>query len=303
MNLHLAINKFLSYLEIEKKYSQNTILTYSIALNDFEKYLYDSNNTIDNIEEIGINDIRPFLGWLDENHKSKTTLKLKLSAVKSFFKFLKRKQIIQVNPAELILSPKKEKKLPNYLLEDEVCAMINSFDNNDIEEFQSKALIELIYNTGLRISEALQLKEGDISKNNDFINVIGKGNKARSVPIGKNTIKTLLQLISRRNEFYETKNYINKKSISIFINKNGDTLTPLQAYKIIHKAMENYTESNQKSPHILRHSFATHLLNNGADIQSVSEMLGHSSLSSTQVYTHLSIENLKETYKKSHPKA
>jgi len=292
MNLHLAINKFLSYLEIEKKYSQNTILTYSIALNDFEKYLYDSNNTIDNIEEIGINDIRPFLGWLDENHKSKTTLKLKLSAVKSFFKFLKRKQIIQVNPAELILSPKKEKKLPNYLLEDEVCAMINSFDNNDIEEFQSKALIELIYNTGLRISEALQLKEGDISKNNDFINVIGK-----------NTIKTLLQLISRRNEFYETKNYINKKSISIFINKNGDTLTPLQAYKIIHKAMENYTESNQKSPHILRHSFATHLLNNGADIQSVSEMLGHSSLSSTQVYTHLSIENLKETYKKSHPKA
>ncbi len=298
MKLTEAIDKFLDYLKIEKMYSPNTILAYSIALNDFSQYLEEAKISTDEVSQIAINDIRPFLGWLDENHKSKSTLKLKLSAVKSFFKYLKRKRIINVSPAELILSPKKDKKLPNYLLESEIEDLLGKFDMDNPKEIRNRALIELIYSAGLRISEALQLSVSSISERTDFIKVIGKGSKERTVPIGKCTIQTLINYINRRNEISE--NLIGDK---LFINDKGKALTPSQAYTIVHNAMHGVTESKQKSPHILRHSFATHLLNNGADIQSVSEMLGHANLSATQVYTHLSIENLKSAYKKAHPKA
>lgn len=299
MNLNQATDNFFEYLKTEKKYSANTILAYSIALKDFADYLQEQSIPSDDVAELTLNDIRPFLGWLDENNKGKSTLKLKLSAIKSLFKYLKRKRYISINPAEMILSPKKEKKLPNYLLEKEVELLLNNFDVDNADELRNKALIELIYNTGIRISEALQLKINSFDKKSEFIRVLGKGNKTRTVPIGKNTINTLIQYLNRRSEIVDDLIHCD----NLFINNDGNKMTPSQAYRIVRRAMTGITESKQKSPHILRHSFATHLLNNGADIQSVSEMLGHSGLSATQVYTHISIENLKETYKKSHPKA
>lgn len=297
MHIYSAIDKFLDYLRYEKMYSENTITTYSTALKDFCTYLEESNIQSDDVADIQVNDIRPFLGYLDEMNKSKTTLKLKLSAVKSFFTFLKRKRYINVNPASLVLSPKKEKKLPSYLTEKEIIALLNSFDEDIAEQARNKALISLIYSSGLRISEALQLKVGDFSAEAEFIKVMGKGKKARTVPIGETAKQTIRKYIIRRNEICEN------PSDFLFIDKNGEGLSPVKAYRIIHSAMTSVSECEQKSPHVLRHSFATHLLNNGADIQSVSEMLGHSSLSATQVYTHLSIENLKAAYKKAHPKA
>lgn len=297
MKIDLAIDKFLEYLRYEKMYSENTIITYSIALRDFCTYLEESNIQTDDVADVQVNDIRPFLGYLDERNKSKTTLKLKLSAVKSFFSFLKRKRYININPATLVLSPKKEKKLPSYLTEKEVVALLNSFDEDVAEQIRNKALISLIYSSGLRISEALQLKVGDVSAESEFIKVMGKGKKARTVPIGETAKQTIRKYITRRSEISENSGNF------LFIDENGEGLSPVKAYRIIHSAMISVSECEQKSPHVLRHSFATHLLNNGADIQSVSEMLGHSSLSATQIYTHLSIENLKVAYKKAHPKA
>ena len=293
-----GMHQFLVYCEIEKNYSPHTISTYRIALEHFYDFLKEMQMQSKPLSEFDTKDIRPFLAWLSEQDKSKTTLKLKLSAVKSFFKYLKRKRIIQNNPAENVLSPKKDNNLPSFLLAKEVENLMDSFDEASPLQLRNKALVELIYSCGLRISEALQLNVGAINSNSRMIKVKGKGNKERSVPIGEKAIQAIKAYLQVRSSIAE-----DIVTSQLFINESGTPLTSSQSYVIVKNAMTGITESPRKSPHILRHSFATHLLDNGADIQSVSEMLGHSSLSSTQVYTHLSIERLKDAYKKAHPKA
>ena len=298
MKIENSIDLFLTYCRVEKNYSLKTIETYSIALNDFCNYLKDEIEDNPEIDDISINDIRPFLGWLSDNGKGKTTIKLKISAVKSFFKFLKRKSYLDKNPSVMVISPKKSKKLPSFLLKNEVESLMNSFDDTDIKQLRTHALIELIYSSGLRISEALGLEINSIDFANKCVKVLGKGNKERIVPLGAKAIESLNKYKSERKELLKS-----ETTNALFIDNNGKQLNPRNAYTLIHNAMMGITESKKKSPHILRHSFATHLLDNGADIQSVSEMLGHASLSATQVYTHVSIERLKDAYKKAHPKA
>lgn len=295
----MAMNNFLTYCEVEKNYSQQTINTYRIALEQFYDFLKEMEIEKQSLDQFETNDIRPFLSWLAERGNSKSTLKLKLSAVKSFFTYLKRKRVLTSNPATNVLSPKKNKTLPNFLLENEITTLMNSFDENSPLGLRNKALIELLYSSGLRVSEALQLEINSINYGSRTLKVLGKGNKERTIPVGEKAISSIKEYLKRRNEIAEIAVY----SKALFIDDNGKPLTSSQAYNIVHKAMQGITESPKKSPHVLRHSFATHLLDNGADIQSVSEMLGHSSLSATQVYTHVSIERLKEAYKKAHPKA
>lgn len=295
----MAMNNFLTYCEVEKNYSQQTISTYRIALEQFYDFLKEMEIEKQSLDKFDTNDIRPFLSWLAERGNSKSTLKLKLSAVKSFFTYLKRKRVLTSNPATNVLSPKKNKTLPNFLLENEITTLMNSFDENSPLGLRNKALIELLYSSGLRVSEALQLEINSINYGSRTLKVLGKGNKERTVPVGEKAISSIKEYLKRRNEIADVAVYCK----ALFIDDNGKPLTSSQAYNIVHKAMQGITESPKKSPHVLRHSFATHLLDNGADIQSVSEMLGHSSLSATQVYTHVSIERLKEAYKKAHPKA
>jgi len=298
MELYKAISSFLEYCEIERNYSGKTVESYRLALSQFYDHLKSEYQEVPTLEEITANDVRPFLGYLHDLGQSKASLRLKMSAVKSFFKFCIKKDIIDNNPASLISIPKKEKKLPSFLLEKEVGKMMTNFNKEDTAELRNLALAELLYSSGLRISECLMLNVGDIDFSRKSVKVTGKGNKQRVVPVGSKAIQAINEYLIKRNELLK-----GSTEKALFLTKNGKRLSPSSAYRVINRAMSGVTESLQKSPHVLRHSFATHLLDGGADIQSVSEMLGHSSLSSTQIYTHVSVERLKQTYKKAHPKA
>jgi tyrosine recombinase XerC len=298
MKLNSAIEKFLEYCKSEKVYSIHTIIGYSQSLNDFIEYFSEFYEMEPEIEFIEQDDIKPFLGWLHDKGLNKNSLRLKISAVKSFFKYCLKKKLINLNPANLVLTPKRDKKLPSFLLQNEVTNLIESFDKENPFGARNSALTELLYSSGLRISEALQLDMYDIKFNDKSVKVLGKGNKERIVPVGDKAIESIKNYMTFRHLISK-----NTSEKALFLDTNGNRLSPSSAYKIIHKTMKGFTESKQKSPHVLRHSFATHLMDNGADIRSVSEMLGHSSLSTTQVYTHVSIERLKESYKKAHPKA
>ncbi|MFA6572382.1 MAG: tyrosine-type recombinase/integrase, partial [Bacteroidota bacterium] len=198
----------------------------------------------------------------------------------------------------LVSTPKTDKKLPSFLLQNEVVNLCESFDTSTPIGARNLALTELLYSSGLRISEALQLNTEDINSSNKIVKVLGKGRKERIVPIGEKAMTALQNYLKLRQKIHKELG-----ENALFLSAKGKRMNTVGAYRVIHNAMQSVTESPQKSPHVLRHSFATHMLDNGADIQSVSEMLGHASLSTTQIYTHVSVERLKETYKKSHPKA
>ena len=298
MKLDETIGHFIDYCRAEKNYSDKTIDTYYTALLQFQEYIAITKSPDTNTEEITKEEVNYFLGFLHDKGMKKRSIKLKISAVKSFFKFCYKKDIIKSNPASLVVLPKTERTLPSFLLEKEIEKLFASFDTADPLQARNAALIELLYSSGLRISEALSLNINDINEEEHTVKVKGKGNKERIVPVGRKALTALKNYTSMRNKIAET---ITCKAL--FISNKGKELSQREAYRIINRALQGITEASKKSPHILRHSFATHLLDKGADLQSVSEMLGHSSLSTTQVYTHVSIERLKEAYKKAHPKA
>lgn len=298
MKLHKAVGRFLEYCETEKNYSEHTILAYRLSLAQFFDFMVQEYSAEPEIELIEAEDIRPFLGWLHDLGHKKQTLRLKISAVKSFFKFCHKRGLLDRNPAALVSSPKSEKKLPAFLLAKEVEEVIKSFDGSNPVGARNKALTELIYSSGLRISEALQLNIADINFPDKSVRVTGKGNKQRIVPVGNKALAAIKNYLALRDKL------IKGSSLkALFVSTKGLRLNPASAYRMINHAMKGNTESPKKSPHVLRHSFATHLLDNGADIRSVSEMLGHASLSTTQVYTHVSVDRLKKAYKQAHPKA
>lgn len=298
MKLYDGIRNFLEYCEIERNYSEKTVMSYQLALGQFFDFFMSEYGSVPDIEDITRHEVRPFLGYLHDLGHSKSSLRLKISAIKSFFKFCIKKEIIENNPAISISVPKREKKLPSFLLEKEIDDLMDNFDTNDPIESRNLALIELLYSSGLRISECLDLNMGDIDIRRKTVSVTGKGRKQRIVPVGGKAIEAITNYQDKRKDLLS-----GTSENALFLTKKGKRLSPSTAYRIINRSMSGITESSRKSPHVLRHSFATHLLDGGADIQSVSEMLGHSSLSSTQVYTHVSVERLKNAYKKAHPKA
>jgi integrase/recombinase XerC len=297
MNLSNAKELFLDSLTYTNNFSHKTIETYSYAIEDFISYFNEFYQTNPEVNEIEIDDIRPFLGWLQDKGFSRNSIRLKSSAIKSFFRYLFKKEYIKVNVASTLLTPKSQKLLPSFLTEQEVELLLHKYDGEEFEQLRNKLLIQLIYGSGLRISEALNINVSDIKIKNAVVKVLGKGNKERIVPVGNNTINLLLKYLKQRDLS------LNNSPEVLFVDNNSKKLTYSKAYTIIHNGMKDITGTKQKSPHTLRHTFATHLINNGADIRSVSEMLGHSSLSSTQIYTHISIDKLKDIYAKAHPKA
>lgn len=298
MELSIAVERFLDYCFYERDYSAQTLKSYKLALKQLIDFYREEFGAKPRIDEICSDDLRVFPGWLHDKGLAKKSIKQKVSAVKAFFKFCVKKDILESNSASTIPSPKTEKKLPSYLMEDEVANILNNFDLNDPLQSRDAALIELIYSSGLRVSEALSLDIVDFNPGDAAVRVIGKGSKERIVPVGKKAIDAITNYLRQRSkllgDFPEN---------ALFITKRGNRLCPVGAYNVVKKAMEGFTTAKQKSPHVLRHSFATHLLDNGADIKSVSEMLGHASLSTTQIYTHISVEHLKKQYKQAHPKS
>ena len=293
-----AVRMYLTALDVEKSASTHTIVAYEAALTQFQRYLEESWGTLPHVEDVTEADIRPFLGWLHDRGLEKRSLRMKLAAVRSFYRFLLRSDVIERNPAALLRSPKIDKKLPSFLQEHEATSLWDSFDTESVQGLRDRALCELLYGSGLRISEALQLNLGDIDATQRTVRVLGKRLKERIVPVTRETLDSIDAYVMRRSELQP-----DPSEHALYLGDRGKRLTSVSAWRIVRRALGPITEADRISPHILRHSFATHLLDNGADLSAVSDMLGHSSLSTTQVYTHVSVERLKDAYKQAHPRS
>ncbi len=288
---------FLKFLQYEKRFSQHTVKSYSIDLNQF--YLYFNLDTDQElIQKINHHDIREWIYSLSENNISSKSINRKLSSIKKFYKFLLREEILEINPFNKIISPKKEKKLHQFVQEEQISKLINESDifEQSKNKLTDKLIIDLLYGTGMRLSELINLKLDSIFLNENKILVLGKRNKERFVPLHKELKGSLSQYIEYRQN-------INAEHNFLLITVKGNKLYPKYVYRIVKKYLSLYTTINKKSPHVLRHSFATHILNNGAELNAVKELLGHANLSATQIYTHNTFEKLKNIYKQAHPRA
>ncbi len=285
--MNKEIESYIDYLKYERKLSDNTLDSYEENLIMFDNFVKK------NVSGIKTDDIRNFLVSL--NDKSDRTRAHYITVLNNFFSFITSEKIIRNNPCEEISQPKLSKKLPNYLTIEEIDNLL------DIElktplDFRNKAMLELLYASGLRISELLNLKLNDISFDEDILKVVGKGDKQRIVPIGDVALEYLKLYINE----YRNSILGNKQSEYLFINNHGNGMTRQGFFKILKQQCLIKGIKKDVSPHTLRHSFASHLLNNGADLRTIQELLGHSDISTTQVYTHLINEKLKEDYK-AHP--
>lgn len=293
-----AVDQFLRYCSTEKGYSPHTVDRYRHTLSLFCVYTDEWLGDDTDPEKLRLNDVRPFLGWLHDRGLSNRTIRLHVSALRSFFKYCLRNGIITSNPVALLVVPKSEKTLPSFLQATEVSHMLERFDRTTAVGARDAALTEVLYGSGLRISEALGLTTNSIDVRRATLRVTGKGGKQRVVPVGSKSLQAIREYLRLRPELHPSLD-----ETALFLTTKGTPLGASQAWRIVHRAMEGITESRQKSPHVLRHSFATHLIDNGADLQAVSDMLGHASLSTTQIYTHVSVERLKAAYMQAHPRA
>ena len=289
------MDSFIEYITLQKHYSSDTIINYTKDLDDFYSYL-DSNN-IRSISSVDYNIIRGYLMLLHEKKYSKKTISRHISTLKSFFKYLLGEHYINDNPLSLITSPKLDKKLPQVLYYEELEKLLNSINDDTIIGLRNNLILELLYSTGVRVSELINIKINDIDKYNKQINVFGKGSKERIVIYGNVCENKLNKYLNKRNELDKY------KSEYLLLNNQGRQLTTRGIRYIIDKIIKEGGLKFHISPHVLRHTFATHMLNEGADLKSVQELLGHENLSTTQIYTHVSNERLRNVYLNSHPRA
>ena len=293
------IRQFVTYLKIERNYSQHTVDSYELDLSDFVKFLADENGTLPPIEDVDHLTIRSYLANLQERHLARSTVVRRLSSLRSFYKYLCRHGYLDTDPTSALSSPKIQKRLPEFLEISEVELLLSAPDRNDIIGLRDQAILELLYTTGMRVSELLSLNLPDIDMVNAIVKVRGKGKKERIIPIGGPAMSALNEYIKRRDEL------AGDKSIqAIFLSERGNRIPDS---KSIGRRITKYAQSvgikKKITPHTFRHTFATHLLNAGADLRSVQELLGHTNLSTTQIYTHVTADRLKKVYEKTHPRA
>ena len=285
---------FIEYLQFEKRYSKHTLIAYETDLQQFFSFI-DTQYQLTNLNELNTSMIRTWLASLKEDELESKSINRKISTLKSFTKYLIKNEYLERSPMAGIISPKISKRLPNFIDEDQLNTLFNHVEFTDSWTHQTQKMVLLIfYTTGMRLSELIHLKINQLDFSNKQLKVYGKGNKERIIPLDENVIVGLKEFI--KNNPTENKEFV-------FVNEKGNQLNPRYVYGFVKKYLALITTIKKKSPHVLRHSFATHLMNNGAEINAVKELLGHSSLAATQVYTHNSIDKLKEVFKKAHPKA
>ena len=300
------VKKFEEYLIGEKDASSHTISAYLNDLAQFEIFLKETGHACANsqiqIEQIDRLTIRSFMSRLYEKSNSGASMGRKLSSLSSFFKFLCREGHLKTNIIKTIPVPKKTNKLPSYLSVDEVFRLLDLPKANSFAGTRDKAIFELFYDTGIRISELVNLSLEDLKIEQRTVKVLGKGKKERLLPLGKKTIEIIKSYLKFRTDYIKKKN-LAAHPLGVFLNQRGQTIST----RGVRKVLSHYIKANnfQKniSPHSLRHTFATHMLEAGADLRVIQEMLGHASLSTTQKYTHLTVDRLIETYDKAHPRA
>lgn len=298
INSHSQIASFLDYLKFEKRYSQHTIISYQNDLEQFFTYLtneYDSPSVSDIIPSF----VRSWLAGMREDKISPKTLNRKISTLKSFFRFLMKLGELQQSPMTTIIAPKVGKRLPTFVAEKDMQTLQQDVEfPNTWQGKTDQLLLNIFYATGMRLSELINLQEKHIDFSNVQLKVLGKGNKERILPVSNDLCQQIKAYIADKQKLA-----LEVTSNSLFINEKGKILYAKYVYRVVNAQLNKVTTINKKSPHVLRHTFATHLTNNGADLNAVKELLGHSSLAATQIYTHNTIEKLKDIYKKAHPKA
>ena len=297
---YVSIRSFLDYLQFQKRYSQHTIISYQNDLSAFADFMETTFGEVE-LKQIIPSMIRSWLASLKEGGMESKSINRKISALKSFFKFQIREQNLQASPMVTIVSPKSKKRLPQFVDEKDINTLFNYVEFPDNWEGKTDRLVlQLLYNTGMRQAELGALKERHVYKNesNTIIKVLGKGNKERVIPVSIELMNSLLGYMNEKRAMFQKFD-----DEHVLVNAKGKKLYPKYVYNRVKQYLSLVTTIDKKSPHVLRHTFATHLLNHGAELNAVKELLGHSSLAATQVYTHNTIEKLKDVYKKAHPKA
>ena len=293
--MNKELDDFINYLEYERNYSNNTIIAYKNNILQLINYL-DSIN-INDIKSVKYETIRGYLSYLHENKYKSKSISRMISSMRSFFKYLKVENVITNNPMTLISNPKLEKKLPKYLTINEVESILSAPDMNDAVGVRDAFILELLYVSGIRVSELVNIKLNDIEESQRRIKILGKGNKERYVLYGSRCSELLKKYISVRSNFLKYPNDY------LILSKTGRKINTREIRNIINRIKTKAGISISISPHTFRHTFATHMLNEGADLRAVQELLGHENLSTTTIYTHLTNEKLRKTYLNTHPRA
>ncbi len=302
------LDQFLEHLRYERNVSAHTLRNYKSDLEQFLAYLSPVNKESASRQypEIGQIDhltIREWLSTLHSEHKKKSSVARKLAALRTFFQFLLREGIVELNPAKLVSTPRLEKKLPKHLSIEDAIRFIETPDIETDLGMRDRAILELLYATGVRVSELTTLSTGDIDLKQRLIRVTGKRRKERIVPFGEPALKALEAYLLVRDRFLAQAPISKRDSEAVFLNYQGTRITTRSVGRMVEKYIRICAGMHDISPHALRHSFATHLLDSGADLRDIQELLGHARLSTTQIYTHVSMEKLIEVYDKAHPKA
>jgi integrase/recombinase XerC len=292
----LLSEKFIKYLQNEKRYSNHTLVAYHTDLDQFILFMNESVGDFE-FEEVDSKQIRSWVVSLMEKGISARSVNRKVTTLKSFYKFLMREGIVIANPVQLVITPKVRKKLPAFVQQDNLDQLLDyGFFIDDFEGARDHLMVSLLYGTGIRLAELKNLTMEHFYPKEQVIKVLGKRNKERIIPYPKEIDFIYSTYLRFREEKVSPNSFL-------FITSKGEQVYDKLIYRVVKKYLSKVTTVNKKSPHVLRHSFATHLLNNGADLNAVKELLGHSNLSATQIYTHTSFEKLKAIYKQAHPRS
>ena len=329
----IIIQEFLNYLKFERRFSEHTAKCYGADLSQFTGFLVDASEVSPSVTEsismsaiesgednsaesvatmpatgkasqlllsVDVNAVRTYLAFLNEKQYSKATMARKLATLRSFYKFLVKRNLISSNPVMVVRTPKQEKKLPRFLEYEEIKRLLETPPMNSWLGARDRAIMETLYSTGIRVSELVALNMDDIDFLGEVVHVRGKGKKERISPIGSSALQVIQHYMEFRNKRAQSNDNFDLKVL--FVNKHGRRLSTRSVRRKMDKYLKMAGLDPAISPHTLRHSFATHMLNNGADLRSVQELLGHQSLSTTQIYTHLTTRKLKEVYENAHPR-
>ena len=293
----MLIDSFLEYLRLERNYSERTIVSYETDLREFEEYFQEVDAGLD-FKKIDADIVRRWMVHLMDEGRAATSVNRKLSTLRSFYRFLLRRKEVVINPMLKVVGPKKKKPLPFFVREKDMDRLLDeSLFEEGFEGCRDRLILEVFYATGMRLSELIGLNDADVDLPARLIKVTGKRNKQRLIPFGNELEEDLLIYIKVRNEA------LPEGTKAFFVRKNGMRMYPLQVYRLVRKSLSKVVTLKKRSPHVLRHTFATAMLNGKAEMRAVKELLGHESLVTTEVYTHTTFEELKKVYELAHPRA
>ncbi len=295
--MDLNVDSFLQYLQKERKYSLNTVQAYENDLLEFSEFC--EKRLSKDVLNVGVSDVREWIVEMSDGSGAVgvRTVKRRISALRSFYKYLRREGLVSKNPAAVLVLPKASKPLPKFFREEEMGRLLDDVMTGDeFQDRRDKLIIDLFYQTGVRVSELVEIKDSDIDMGRGMLRVYGKRRKERLIPIGGKLLKEIEAYKAKRNTEVG-------KTSELFVRKNGEKMYRRGVYDVVHRSLTKVSSLKKRSPHVLRHTFASTMLNNGADIYAVKALLGHSSLAATEVYTHSSFAKLIKTYKTAHPRA